>query len=211
MAGLFFLAALGMRGAIKGAGAVKNYKERNTYSHTYPLGKYTNDRYYYDYNNHTRLVRTNQQIFFVNGRYVDDHYNVIYDESAEERKHLQKNADSKTAASEITIEFKYNPVIHNLYPFIYEKKTGKMIVELCRDGDYHSSHYGIRYWDGYTKCEGWTDTKIQEIPKEYYEKLKNDIRDLPEETFGTFTGIRTKYTVKMRDNKCMAEDWNYMK
>lgn len=211
MAGLFFLAALGMRGAIKGVGAAKNYKERNTYSHTCALGKYSNERYYYDYNGHMRLCRNNQQILFVNGKYVDTHYNVIYDEREEERKRLEKNAASKTAASEVTIEFKYNPVIHNLYPFIYEKKTGKMIVHLCKDDPYEPSHYGIRYWDGYTKVERYTDTKIKEISKEYYEKLKKDIENLPWKYFDSFTALRAESTVVMKDRECIKSYWDYMK
>lgn len=210
MAGLFALAALAFRGGVKAVGAAKNYKERNTYSNTYALGKYTNERYYYDYNGHTRLCSTNQQIIYLQGRYVDTHYNVIYDEREEERKRMDKKT-SMEKVEESTVYFKHNYGIHDIYPFVYEKKTGKNICQLIHmflDG---KTYYGIRYWDGHTKCECYSpDAPVKEITEEYYNKLKNDIENEPSKYFDAFTALRVKSTVEFiyEDNK---ELWKFLK
>lgn len=187
MAGLFFLASLAMKGAVNGVGAVKNYKERTT--RTYPLGKYTDERYYYDIHGHAKLCSNNHPIMQDTGKWVDLSYCppiTIYDEFEEIAEHNQKMIEQNETKEKRSVYLKVNP---RTYPFgapsFFETKTGKQIALLKCDCSYKPPKYFLGYFDESQKGGIYRVDRDKfdwetrhEISGEYYDELNRDIEEL---------------------------------
>ena len=193
MAGLFFLAALAARGGLKAGAAIQNQRMRTNYKTTYPLGKYTNERYYIDVNGKNRLCSNNHIIVPEVGKWVDVTsypYKVVYDDFAEEAKHSQQKLDQNKPKEKRSVYLKVNP---RTYPYgapaFFETKTGRQIALLKCDRDYNPTKYFLAYFDesqqgGIYRVDRdkYDRSTRKEISREYYEELDRDIQKFKKES-----------------------------